>query len=125
MSDDAETQVKEMAKLVIYSNKISEIHEKNMKMYPFVFFEGIKSVKIDYNLERIDDVNLDKLHNLTINKPTNASYVKYILDIDTSIEQSNIDRRFAALEASIRTLFWKNIVVEIVFNDKTVYKSKL
>ena len=124
MSDDAQNIVRDMAKLTIMSNQISEIQLKNMKMYPFVFFEGVKSVTLDFNLQRVDDVLVDKLQNLTLNKPINASYVKYSLVIDESVAQPNIERRYAALESSIRSLFWKNITVEIQFNDKTVYVSK-
>ncbi len=124
MSDDAQNIVRDMAKLTIMSNQISEIQLKNMKMYPFIFFEGVKSVTLDFNLQRVDDVLVDKLQNLTLNKPINASYVKYSLVIDESVAQPNIDRRYAALESSIRSLFWKNITVEIQFNDKTVYVSK-
>jgi hypothetical protein len=112
-----------MAKLTIFSNKISDVQEKNLKTWPFVFFEGVKSVMIDYDLQRIDDITLDD-KNLSINKPRSNNYVKYTLMIDENVSNSNIERRYSALESSVRGLFWKNVVVEIVFNDRTVYKSK-
>lgn len=119
---ETDAKVKEMAKLVVYSNKISEFHEKNLKMFPFVFFNGVKSVLIDYNLERIDDVSLDNLQNITINKPTSKNYVKFTLSIEENLNNL-LPKRFAALEKAVRDIFWKNIKVEIVFNDRVVYKS--
>lgn len=120
---EIDDQIKEMAKLALFSNRISEIHEKNLGLYPFIFFDGIKTVKIKYDLARVDDVELDTLHNLTINKPSSKSYVKYILTMDESVSNSHLEQRFLALEKAVRDIFWKNIVVEVVFNDRTVYKS--
>jgi hypothetical protein len=121
---EIDQKVKDMAKLAIYSNRISEIHEKNLMTWPFVFFEGVRSVKIDYDLSRTDSVDLDKLNNLTVNKPTNQSFVKYFLTIDEKIENHHLDKRFSALVKAVRDIFWKNITVEIAFNDKVVHKSE-
>lgn len=112
-----------MAKLVLMSGKISEMHEKNMKMYPFVYFEGVKEVKIDYDLSHRADALVDNKNNLTVNSPIRNNVVTYYIILDEAA-QTSLDKRFSALEASIRTLFWNDVMVEVFFNDSIKYKSK-
>lgn len=124
MSDDTSEIVKDMAKLVLVSGKISETHEKNMKMYPLIYFDGVKEVKIEYDLSHKADALLDRQNNLTVRAPFRSNVVAYYLTIDETAKNDNIDKRFKALESSIRTLFWKDLTVEIFMNEKIVYKSK-
>jgi hypothetical protein len=116
--------VKDMAKLVLISGKITEMHEKNMKFYPFIYFFGVKEVKIDYDLSHQSDALVDKDFNLTINAPIRNNVVTYHLTLEDDAKNDQIQKRFAALEASIRTLFWKDIVIEVFINEKLAYKSK-
>lgn len=124
MSDEVKDIVKDMAKLVLVSGKISETHEKNMKMYPFIYFDGVKEVKIDYDLSHRADAMLDNKNNLTVNSPIRNNVVTYYLSLNEGTSNDKLDKRFAALEASIRTLFWKDVIVEVFINEKIVYKSK-
>jgi hypothetical protein len=48
--------------------------------------------------------------------------VKFVLQIDDTLNNL-LPKRFAAIEKAVRDIFWKNITVEIVFNDRVVYKS--
>lgn len=118
MSDNKETieTIREMAKLSVLSNKINPIQEKNMKMFPLVFFNGVKSVTIDYDLsykKTVDDEPVSA-------KPS----VSYSIDLDETQANDFLDRRFEALETSIRNLFFKDTSIEVYFNGKIVYKSK-
>lgn len=124
LSDDTSQIVKDMAKLVLVSGKISEIHEKNMKLYPLIYFDGVKEVRIDYDLSHKADALVDRANNLTINAPYRNNIVTYHLTIDENVKNDNLDKRFAALEASIRTLFWKDVIVEVFMGEKIAYKSK-
>lgn len=112
-----------MAKLVLVSGKISDVHMKNMQMYPFIYFNGVKEVKIDYDLSHKANALVDKDSNLTVNAPTRNNIVTYRITLYDNAQNENLERRFAALEASIRTLFWRDVAVEILFNDRVVYKS--
>lgn len=108
-------KIREMAKLAIFSNRISEFHEKNLKMYPLVFFNGVKEAKLDYDLER---------KKTTQDEPEIVnSMVSYYLDLDES-QNDLLDKRFEALETSVRGLLWNDITVEVYFNDRIVFKSK-
>lgn len=113
---DIKQKLKEMAQLSVLAGRISEVQEKNMKNYPFVFFESVDSVRIDYDLghginEKTKQVN-------------HKSRVSYYL---TLIEEANshaLEKRFKALEASVRYLFWNDVIVEVYFNGKLVYGNK-
>lgn len=116
MSDkEVMEKIREMAKLTIMSSRINEIQEQNLKMYPLVFFEGVKSVKIEYDFS----------HKKTVNdEPVIAnSLISYYVELDES-KNDHLPTRFLMLEGSVRNLFWKDTTVEIYFNDKIVYKSK-
>lgn len=113
---DLRKNLKEMAQLTLLSNKISEIQWKNMKMFPFVFFEKVTEVRIDYDLGHgIDEKSKEVRH---------KSYVTYYLTLDEKTNENALDKRFLALETSIRELFWKDVRVLVYFNDKVVFASK-
>lgn len=129
MSDDTEKTVREMAKLSVLADRISEIQEKNLKMYPFVFFEGVKSVRISYDLSNNLGVNTEEDEKkadikYNISKPeTNHLRVSYYIALDERLN-GQLEKRYEALENSVRNLFWKQVVVEVYFDGKLKYKSK-
>lgn len=116
--------VKGMAALVVSSNRLSEFHEKNLKMFPFVFFERVDAVKIDYDVSVEHNVDLSKSNDITIKKPFKNCYVAYYLTINEEANKNQLQRRFETLENSVRDLLWKNMAVKIFFNDKIVFESK-
>lgn len=132
MSDqiDSREMLKKMAQLSITTNQINEIQQKNLKMYPFVFFNGVKSVSIEYDLTNQSKVNYDtdpKTMEIVykFDKPMVDNFkVAYDLKIDETQDNSHMEKRFDALEKSIATLFWNGIPLEVKFNGKEVYKSK-
>ena len=118
-----------MAKLTMVSNRINDVQERNLKMYPFIFFDGVTSARIDYDFSvtplvsaEEDKKNLDIQYNLRAE--TNNFKVIYYLDIDQNKGNNDLDKRFQALHASINTLFWNGILVEVYFNNNMVYTSK-
>ena len=124
MSDEVKETVRDMAALIVNSNRISEVHEKSMRNYPFIYFDYVSAVKIEYDLSHEPDVSLDKLNNITVKSPKRHCFVSYYLTIDERKLDENLKVRFAALENSTRTLFWKDLPVKIYFNDRLVYESK-
>ncbi len=107
--------VKEMGKLTILSGRVSEVQAKNMQLYPFIFFEGVKEIKVKYDLEAQKSID---------DKPTTSnSTISYYLTLDESAND-NLSERFRVLEKSVRTLFWADVVLEVYFNDQIKFKSK-
>ena len=119
MSDSLRKHLKELAQLSLLANRISEIQEKNLKMFPFVFFENLKEVKIDYDLGHGMNESTKQVHH-----KSSVSYYLTIEQITNNDINNNIDKRFLALEASVRNLFWKDILVKVFINDKLAYESK-
>jgi hypothetical protein len=101
-----------MAQLTIFSGRINEIQEKNLKAYPFIFFNAINSANIDYDLNKYDTEGRSKERRVT-----------YVLQLDESAND-NWDKRFKALKDAVRTLFWKDLTVRVSVNGKLAYESE-
>lgn len=121
--------IREMARLSILSNRISDVQEKNLKLYPFIFFDGIKNISIDYDFSTNVNVDTEKdnkkaeiLYKIK-NVDTSKFRISYHIELDQTT-YDNLDKRFNALEQAVRSLFWNNVRVEVFFNNKEVYKSK-
>lgn len=124
-----------MAKLVHLSGRISEFHEKNLKNYALIFFEGVQEAAIEYDFShrpsnsgpketpKTPDDFYKEIGRAAMSM-TSDSLVAYRLKIQFGIEQTHIEKRFDALEKSVRSLFWKDVVVKVYFNNKIVYESK-
>lgn len=106
--------LKEMAQLTALSGRISSIQIHNLKMFPLVFFDAVETVKIDYDLAPMKTVEDEPVKNNLL--------VAYYLTLDETKNQ-DLDKRFMALEQSVRNLFWTDTKVEIYFNDQIKYKS--
>ena len=96
---DVQARIKEMAKLALLSGRISEFHEKNLKAYPFVFFNDVESAEIEYDLTQKED-----------------SFVAFKLKIK-DFTNSHIEKRFSAIQNATRSLFWNNLAVRVYVND--------
>ena len=113
----------EMAALTALSGRINEVQERNLKMFPLVFFNDVLECRVDYDLSHKSDVVEDELTNkLIINAPTRNCYVAYYLTLDEAAN-TDLDKRYMALEKSVRTLFWSDVVVEVYMNGQIKYKS--
>lgn len=135
MSKVTEQQIREMAKLSLASNRISEVQEKNLKMYPLIFFDSVKKAEIDYDFTNNQTVETEEdRKNLEIkykfNKlDTKHFRVSYYLTVEDTLtgftaQNEHMDKRFKALEDSVRNLFWKETKVEVFINGVKQYESK-
>lgn len=131
-SDENEIKdtLKKMAQFSISTNKINNIQEKNLQYFPFVFFNGVKSARIEYDLINHSSVDYDtdpKTFEITyrFNKPKTDNFkIIYDLDMEPWAVNDHLEKRFDALEKAIATLLWKGIPIEVRFNDKKVYPGE-
>lgn len=125
-----EQQVREMAKLTLLTNKLNPIQEKNLKMYPLVFFNGIKSAKMDFDLsndQMVDSEENKKDIELTYQfrkADTSHLRVSYHLEIDETADNNHLDKRFEAIEKSVRNLLFTEIKVQVFINSKLTFESR-
>lgn len=125
----AQETMQELARLTLLSNKLSDVQLKNLQMYAFVFFDGVKELKLDYDLSNNMEVeseedakNIDVTYKF--HPKSDHLRVSYYLTVTPGTEQPNIERRFASLESSVRHILWKDIKVQLFINDKMILESK-
>ena len=107
MSD--KTPAGDLTKLMVFFGRVPETHIKALKEYPWIFFNDLSEVKLDYSIETTDK----------------TKSTKFLYDLTLLLEKNdNLDKRYKALESAIRTLFWKEVLVEIKINGQEVYKSE-
>ena len=107
MSEQPNTQ--ELAKIALLSGRMNTFHLKNLKAFPFILFNDLKEVKLEYSVENVNST-----------EPTIFSY-----DLTLNLESNNhLNKRYSALESAIRELFWDGVKVQIKINGKEVYKSE-
>lgn len=114
---DLEDRVREMAKLTMLSNKINSIQEKNIKMYPLVYFNGVSEVRIEYDLSN------GRSTEDGYRSDSDKSYVSYDLIVDETQDNSKMDVRCAHIERAVRSLFWIDTKVIVKINNKKVFES--
>lgn len=108
-------RLKEMAQLSVLSNRISEIQEQNLKHYPFVFFNDVETVRIEFDLSKVDDEG--KMNH-------GDHHITYHLDLNEESNKNMLDKRFFCITEAIRVLFWNDLKVRVYFNGKLAYESK-
>lgn len=119
-----------MAKLAILSNKLNDIQLYNLKMFPFIYFDNISEVSMDYDLSNTMDVSTEEdsksmdIAYEVINGSGSNLRVSYDLSIMSTDAIEHLDNRCAHLEASVRNLLWKEIKVKVSINGKNVFESK-
>lgn len=103
------TPAGDLTKLMVFFGRVPETHIKALKEYPWIFFNDLYVVKIDYAIETTDKT-----------RATTFSY-----DLTLLIEKNDhLDKRYKALESAVRTLFWKEVLIAIKINGQEVYKSE-
>jgi hypothetical protein len=125
-----------MARLTLLTNRLNPIQEKNLKLYPLVFFNGVTEAKVDFDLSSDQLIEtLESVDKKDTHTELNVSYkfdkaetrhlrVTYHLTIDETADNSHLDKRFEAIEKSVRNLLFKEIKVQVFINSKLAFESK-
>jgi hypothetical protein len=89
---------------MLFTDRLSDIHVKNLEAFPFIYFVGVHEAKLDYDID-------------TKGGP---SYIHY--DLTLTDENDSLDARFKALEVAVQALFWKEMVLHLSINGEE-YKN--
>ena len=102
--------IQDLTKLVMFSGRLSSVHVKNLEAFPFIYFnDHIEDPKLEYSIATTDKT-----------EPTLFSYYLQ-LNLETN---DHLDKRYKALEEALRSLFWKEVKLEVKINGKEGYKSE-
>ncbi len=107
---DNEISPKELAMGAIFSKRLTDVHAHNLKMYPYICFDGVQEVEIDY------DLKFDR-------SPTDEAppYIKYNIHFKEgakTLDQEEVKKRVKYLQDAVAVLLWKEIEVS-VYNKTT------
>lgn len=101
--------VNEMRRLATLSGRISEFHDKNLRMYCRIVFENFDSAAIDYQIP--------------IYKET-SGWVKYKINTIKKKSAGNkarsVKKRAEDLARWTRDLLWRDMEVSVFINDKEI-----
>lgn len=117
MSNSVE-KLQEEARLTLISNRVSEKQIKNLKAYPFIFFNDVTDVALDYDFSRTPAEIAVDIPGVAV---TMRGRVEY--KISASVAPDLIEKRTQALADAVRILFWKDTLVSIYLNDKEVFNG--
>lgn len=93
--------LQELNSLGMFSGRLSEVHCRNLDSFPFIYFNGVKEVKLGYDISHVKGGD---------------SFVHYDLTLDQ--ENDHMDKRFSALQTAIKALFWKEVALKLSINGK-------
>lgn len=96
--------VTDLKKLVILSGRLSEIHIKNLQLFPFAFFDNLQSVELVHDL----DIEKDREGQMSVDY--RLKFKKGCSKID------NLPLRCQALEKAVKNLLWNEVEVGIYKN---------
>lgn len=108
-TSDVEKTLVDLKNMSILTGELAELHIKNLKAFPYIFFDHITSCELSW------DINLQR----EANKKT--SWVKYNLTIKESndLMQNRVER----MTWSVKNLLWNDTEVYVYVNG-TKYESK-
>lgn len=129
MSDNSINQtVRDMAKLSMFSNRLSDVQINNLKMYPFIFFEGVQSVKLDYDLDQARHVGTSpNKETLEIEYSISNKILNHTISYNLKVggtPQTYLSKRVQALTQAVHDLLWKDIEVKILLNGKKIKEEE-
>lgn len=124
MSNTQET-LREMARLTMLTNKLNDVQIKNLKMYPFVFFEGVRELNLEYDLSNNLDVSTEENKKdldvkYDVSTETKHQFITYRITVDDrafGLNQEHIQNRYNSIVAATRNIFWKDLKVNVYLNN--------
>jgi hypothetical protein len=100
MSDE----LKGIMKGSILYGMLSDVHENNIKIYPFVFLDGVKEAEISYNIP-------------TMGESTARASVIYTIKFNNGFPAGNVKQQVSNLKKAVQILMQHDASIK-VFNEQ-------
>jgi len=107
--NNTEAILEDMRKITILTGQISTIHEKNLKTWVFVAFDGVENLEIKYDLSK------------DYQKETGEGYVNFYLKLEENANIDNLKERCDKITSWVREMFWNNISTTFFIDGERSY----
>lgn len=97
-------ELKQIMKGSILYGMLSDLHEKNLKMYPFIFLDGVSEAEISYNIP-------------VMGETTSRSSIAYTIKFKEGFSQNNLKEQVLNLKKAVQVLMQHDVIVK-VFNEQ-------
>ncbi len=98
----------DMRKITMLTGEISSVHEESLKNWPYITFDNVKEVKINYDLTK------------EYTQTNGEGFVEF----DVKAEEKEYPAlAYESLVAWVRDIFWKEIKVVVLLNGTIVHIS--
>lgn len=96
--------IQEMRQWAMMTNKISDWHAKSLQQYPFIAFNNVKSVEIQYSIEKNEE---------------NGPFVRYIITSKGKLGKNaeEIQKRMEDCAKWVKNILWSDIDVQFIKAD--------
>ena len=108
--------INNLNKGMLFAGRLSEVHEKNLKTYPFLVFDHLDSARLEYDLTKWLDASL------YTEGVSPEPFVKYTLVFKTT-PPKNFEDLAQILKKTIKTFLFKEVSVIVVIgsNNESAY----
>lgn len=97
-------KLKDIMKGSIFFGVLSEVHEKSLKMYPFIFLDGAKEAEISYNIP-------------TMGEQASRASVTYAVKFADGFPKEDLKEQVSNLKKAVQVLMQHDVMVK-VFNEQ-------
>lgn len=94
--------------MLMVSKNLSEFQIQNMKQWPFVFLNGVKSVKVNWNFIKKNEEDQDEFY---------PGEITYEIEME-SASDIDINVGLLHLDTSSKLMFWSDTIVKFKVNGK-------
>ena len=108
---DTEAILKDLRNITMLTGEISSLHEKNLKTWVFVAFDGVENLEIKYDLSK------------DYHKEVGESYIDFYLEVEPMAVNEKFEERCKTLTGWVRDMLWNDIKVKIFINSVNQYTN--
>lgn len=102
--------LEDMRKITMLTGEISSVHQKSLMKWPYIVFDNVESVEINYDLSKstfeTQNQNLVEFH---------------VFTSDQNIQ--DLDKKCETLNMWVKDMFWNETHTKVYINKSIVYPA--